>query len=278
MKPKTIRGVHSTSQLSNKKAFTLVELLTVIAIILFLVGLLMPALNRVRETAKVTKCISNMRQISMATFLYASDNGGMAPFNHYLVEARSEMFTSRSHDASDPSYRSYYPTGKWFAEYLPGGAMGSMNPAAYCPKGGRFNDSGPMVKGKTGSQPNVSYGINPDLIDHGWFLIHAEPDRNDVPLQQIHNPAKVCLWIESCRVKAYGRMGSPSGRHFSTSKVVYAEDPIEDGLTLYQEYGQANVVYIDQHISMRKIPDELPDFNSKFWRHKRDDKPDPYWK
>jgi prepilin-type N-terminal cleavage/methylation domain-containing protein len=278
MKPKILCGVHNAPQSTDTKAFTLVELLTVIAIILLLVALLMPTLSRVRETAKATKCMSNMRQISMATFLYAAENNGMAPFDHSLVESRNEMFTTRSHNPSDSSYRSYYPTGKWFAEYLPGGARGSMNPAAYCPKGGRFNDAGPMVKGKTGMRENISYGINPDLIDHDWFLVHTEPDRNDIPLQQVSDPAKVCLWIESCRDKAYGRMGSPSGRHFSSKKVVYAEDPVEDGLPLYQEYGQANVVYVDQHISTRKIPEELPAYNSLFWRHARDDKADPYWK
>jgi type II secretory pathway pseudopilin PulG len=262
----------------GQKAFTIVELLAVIAIILFLVALLLPALARVRESAKLTKCMSNMRQISMATFIYASDNEGNAPYNQRCVYSYDEMFTSRSHDPKDPSYRDYYPEGKWFSEYLSNPLPGLMNSVAYCPQGGRFNDKGPNTKGKNHILANTSYGINPDLITNKWFDVHEEPDRNDVPLSQIRNPAKVCLWIESCRVSAYPRFTSPSGRHFAREKVIYSDDPVIDGLPVYQSYGKANVVYMDQHISIRDIKKELPDGNSKFWRYARDDKPDPYWK
>ena len=63
----------------EKKGFTLIELLVVIAIIAILAAMLLPALSRAREKARQAVCISNLKQIGIALFLYAEDNNGYIP-------------------------------------------------------------------------------------------------------------------------------------------------------------------------------------------------------
>lgn len=69
------------ARLAGKNAFTLVELLVVISIIAILIALLLPALQSARETARQTACLSNLRQLGIATHTYVHDYNSYLPYH-----------------------------------------------------------------------------------------------------------------------------------------------------------------------------------------------------
>lgn len=127
----------------RKDGFTLVELLVVIGIIALLVGILLPALNKAREAARQTQCLSNVRQIATYAIMYATDNHGIMPgvqmggwpneaYDMHLFRPNQGPSSGGTDSADNTCYQSPPPVNAW--QRVPTG-MGLLMYTGYVPTG-----------------------------------------------------------------------------------------------------------------------------------------------
>jgi prepilin-type N-terminal cleavage/methylation domain-containing protein/prepilin-type processing-associated H-X9-DG protein len=88
-----VRMGFRSRRVAARDAFTLVELLVVVAIIAILASLLLPCVTLAKSSAQFAACKSNLRQVGLAHIMYAQDNHDRIPAPSYYTQAEPALFT-----------------------------------------------------------------------------------------------------------------------------------------------------------------------------------------
>jgi general secretion pathway protein G len=222
-------------------AFTLIELLTVIAIIGILAAILIPTVSAVRETARTATCKNRIRQWSNAFILYANDNRGT-----YLVfnAPRSQPWCQVGGLATEPPpYTRYMNAG------ATQGTSQDFGDFPYCPS---FDNT--AVKPLNSPQRTCYVAIVPHI--NGVTV-----DAAKVPLSRATSPSKTMMLIERAHVVTTGLLAdvaAPGGTNDLSLRIENA-NTVRGQYPSFPRHGRkANVVFMDGHVASMPWNDGNP--------------------
>ena len=226
-------------------AFTLVELLVVIGIVAILLAILLPTLARARQSARQTKCLSNLRQIGFADSMYLVQckDWHTPGYWGFSVPGGGWPYTPPPIPATSP--RKWWYENELFARELGGGGpvLGLYNAELICPDAPL-----PFERAQPGGlYLHNAYGMNYTQLP-GITLANAPVYWNAYRRNGVRSPSEKIFFTDATSEHVYVADGyNGSIRYFDPYYGERHEAPDKTNILAYRHRRGANILYFDGH-------------------------------
>jgi prepilin-type N-terminal cleavage/methylation domain-containing protein/prepilin-type processing-associated H-X9-DG protein len=214
-----------------RAAFTLIELLVVIAIIAILAALILLSLARSKNSAQRIKCVSNLRQLGIATQMYWDDNSGEA-FRYRETTNVGTLFWFGWMSSGAEGMREFDAARGALFSYLQGRGV------EICPSL-NYNAANFKFKAK-----GAAYG-------YGYNLHLSVPtDKTAINILKLARPAQITLFADAAQVNTFQAPASPSNPMLE--EFYYVTNSAFERTAHFRHSKRANVVFCDGHVDLEK--------------------------